>query len=131
MDRTPTWGRTYWGGALFWLLADVEIRERTDNRRSLDDAMRGVWSEGGNGSVDWSAERVLKEGDRATGLAVLASLHEKMGEKPGDVDLPALWKRLGVVYADGRVTFDETAPLATVRKALTDRANLYKTDFHR
>lgn len=131
LDRTPTWGRTYWGGALFWLLADVEIRERTDNRRSLDDAMRGVWSEGGNGSVDWSAERVLKEGDRATGLAVLASLHEKMGEKPGDVDLPALWKRLGVVYADGRVTFDETAPLATVRKALTDRANLYKTDFHR
>jgi hypothetical protein len=32
LDRTPTWGRTYWGGALFWLLADVEIRSRTDNR---------------------------------------------------------------------------------------------------
>ena len=22
LDRTPTWGRTYWGGALFCLLAD-------------------------------------------------------------------------------------------------------------
>src|SRR6266849_6573512 len=32
LDRTHTWGRTYWGGALFWLLADVEIRERTGNR---------------------------------------------------------------------------------------------------
>lgn len=21
LDRTPTWGRTYWGGALFWLMA--------------------------------------------------------------------------------------------------------------
>jgi hypothetical protein len=131
LDRTPTWGRTYWGGALFWLLADVEIRERTNNRRSLDDAIRGVWSEGGDGSADWSAERVWKEGDRATGLSVLASLHEKMGEKPGDVDLPALWKRLGVVYAHGRVTFDDSAPLANVRKALTDRANLYKAGFHR
>ena len=25
LDHTPTWGRTYWGGALFALLADVEI----------------------------------------------------------------------------------------------------------
>ncbi len=46
LDRTPTWGRTYWGGALSWLLADVEIRERTNNRRSLDDAIRRIWSEG-------------------------------------------------------------------------------------
>ena len=23
LDGTPTWGRTYWGGAIFWLLADV------------------------------------------------------------------------------------------------------------
>jgi predicted metalloprotease with PDZ domain len=113
------------------LLADVEIRERTHNRRSLDDAIRRIWSEGGDGSADWSAERVLKEGDRATGLSVLANLHEKMGEKPGDVDLPALWKRLGVVYADGRVTFDDNAPLANVRKALTDRPNLYKAGIHR
>ena len=28
LDRTHTWGRTYWGSALVWLLADVEIRER-------------------------------------------------------------------------------------------------------
>lgn len=31
LDFTPTWGRTYWGGALFCLLADIEIRQRTEN----------------------------------------------------------------------------------------------------
>ncbi|HEY7510237.1 MAG TPA: hypothetical protein VIG50_08290, partial [Vicinamibacteria bacterium] len=36
LDGTRSWGRTYWGGALFYLLADLEIRERTGNRRSLD-----------------------------------------------------------------------------------------------
>ena len=126
LDRTPTWGRTYWGGALFWLLADVEIRERTSNRRSLDDAIRGIWSKGGNGSMDWSAERVWEEGDRATGLSVLTNLHEKMGEKPSEVDLPALWKRLGVIYSNRRVTFDDSAPLTAVRKALTQLMNLYE-----
>jgi hypothetical protein len=27
LDRTHTWGRTYWGGALFCTLADVEIHQ--------------------------------------------------------------------------------------------------------
>ena len=32
LDHTPTWGRTYWGGAMFCLLADVEIRKETEQR---------------------------------------------------------------------------------------------------
>jgi hypothetical protein len=35
LDRTHTWARTYWGGALYCLLADVKIREKTNNRRGL------------------------------------------------------------------------------------------------
>ena len=33
LDFTPTWGRTYWGGALFCLLVDIEIRKRTGNKK--------------------------------------------------------------------------------------------------
>src|SRR5262249_54868612 len=57
LDNTHTWGRTYWGGALFCLLADVEIRERTMNRRSLDDALRAVLAAGGNVSTRWEIAR--------------------------------------------------------------------------
>ena len=32
LDGTDSWGRTYWGGAMFCLLADVEIRKQTGNR---------------------------------------------------------------------------------------------------
>ena len=31
LDNTHTWGRTYWGGALFCLMADIEIHRRTNN----------------------------------------------------------------------------------------------------
>ena len=41
LDHTPTWGRTYWGGALYCLLADVGIRKATHNAKGLDDALRG------------------------------------------------------------------------------------------
>jgi hypothetical protein len=78
LDGTPTWGRTYWGGALFWLLADVEIREATHNQKGLQDAMRAILAAGGNITADWSVERVVEVGGQATGTTVLADLYMQM-----------------------------------------------------
>lgn len=119
LDYTHTWGRTYWGGCLFCLLADVRIREKTDGRRSLQDALRAILDKGGDGSVEWPMLRVVDTGDRATGTTVLKDLYEEMALKPKTVDLAALWKSLGV-QADGDGTkFDDAAPLAWIRKAIT------------
>src|SRR5450631_1658819 len=38
LDQTHTWASTYWGGALFCLIADVKIRQETGNRKGLQDA---------------------------------------------------------------------------------------------
>ena len=51
LDRTHTWGRTYWGGALFCLQADVEIRRRTGNAKGLQDALRAINRAGRNNRV--------------------------------------------------------------------------------
>jgi len=115
LDRTPSWGATYWGGALFWFLADVEIRERTGNRRSADDALRAIRAAGGDASRRWPVERVLEVGDRATGTEVLARLYRRLALRRFDVDLGALAGRLGV----GADRFDDRAPLAAVRRAIT------------
>jgi hypothetical protein len=123
LDGTREWGRTYWGGALFCLLADLEIRERTHNRRSLDDALRGILDDGGSIAVSWSLERTLAAGDRATGTTVLRELHEKYGTQGGEVDLDRLWSQLGVRPGRGGVTFDDDAPLAAMRQAMTARAS--------
>src|SRR5882762_6572460 len=71
LDRTLTWGRTYWGGALFWLLADVEIRERPGNRLGLEDALRPLVAQGGSIAERWPLQRALEVGDRAVGTRVL------------------------------------------------------------
>jgi hypothetical protein len=117
LDRTASWGNTYWGGARFWLLADLEIRRRTKNARSLDDAIKGILTAGGDGSVHWELDRLLRVGDAATGTSVLTDLHGELGSKPVQTELEALWRRLGV--KPGRsVTFDDTAPEAWLRKAI-------------
>jgi hypothetical protein len=119
LDRTHTWGRTYWGGAMFCLVADVEIRKRTGNQRGLQDALRGIVDAGGTIDKDWPIERVLKVGDRATGTNVLQDLYAKWGKAPVEVDLESLWDQLGISRTDGKVSFVDDAPLASIRTAIT------------
>jgi hypothetical protein len=120
LDRTDTWGRTYWGGAMFCLLADVRIREQTHNRKGLQDALRGILNSGGNITEDWEIERAFAAGDKATGTTVLSDLYGQMRDKPSPVDLAALWQKLGISRRpDGSLEFNNSAPQAQVREALT------------
>jgi hypothetical protein len=117
LDYTDTWASTYWGGGLFCLLADVEIRKRTKGAKGLQHAVQGILRAGGNILVDWPIARVLQAGDRATGVDTLQSLYDRMGRQNLKVDLPALWSELGVP------AMDDKAPFAFVRRAITPGAN--------
>ncbi len=121
LDNTHTWGRTYWGGALFYLLADVRIRERTGNRAGLQDALRAIVANGGNVEVSWDVRRTLAMGDQATGTNVLIGLYDEMRATPVSPDLSQLWQRLGVRLSHDSVEFDDAAPLAAIRRAITAR----------
>jgi hypothetical protein len=119
LDFTPTWGRTYWGGALFCLLADIEIRKRTGNKKGLEDALRAILKAGWTIESDLPLTRTLEIGDRGTGVPVLRELYNKMKATPAPVDLNALWKELGVERRNGKTEFNGGAPLAAIRKAIT------------
>lgn len=119
LDKTHTWGRTYWGGALFWLVADVDIRLRTNNEKSIRDALLTIVAEGGNGRANWSTKQVVEAGNRGTGTTAISDLYASMAKAPGDIDLDTLWKDLGVIYDEGTVTFDDDARHAHIRRAIT------------
>jgi hypothetical protein len=122
LDHTPTWGRTYWGGALFCLLADLEIRQRTENQRGLQDALRAIVAAGGTMEVSWSVTRALTMGDQAIGAPVLMELYERMKATPVAVDLEDLWRRLGVEARSDVIIFHNDAPLTFVRRAINTAA---------
>ena len=119
LDHTHTWGRTYWGGALFCLLADIEIHQKTENKKGLQDALRGILDAGGNISQDWDLQKAFEVGDQATGVSVLMPLYEKMKDQPHPVDLPAIWAQLGIERQGDTVRFLDSAPLAKTREAIT------------
>lgn len=119
LDNTHTWGRTYWGGAIFCLLADVRIHERTKSHKGLEDALRGINRGGGNINEDWDIQKTLAMGDKATGTTVLRDLYQSMRDKPAPVDLDQLWTQLGIQMKDGSVAFNDKAPESNIRKAIT------------
>jgi hypothetical protein len=119
LDRTHTWGRTYWGGALFCLVADVNIRRQTNNKFGLQDALRAVVAAGGTIDKNWLLTRVLSVGDKATHTSVLEDLYRNWSDTPVRVDLPLLWHQLGVQEESGHIVFDAAAPLSRVRLGIT------------
>lgn len=119
LDRARSWSATYWGGALYCFLADVQIRQRTGNTKSLDDALRGIVRAGGNVTISWPLGRALEAGDRATGVPVLEELYGKMRAGPVSIELPPLFRQLGVSASGERVVYDDGAPLSAIRKGIT------------
>lgn len=122
LHGTGDWGRTYWGGALFWLTADLRIREATRNRKGLPDALQAILAAGGDIRARWTLARALQTGDRALGLTVLADLYREHGARAQAVDLDALWRRLGIRASGRGVAFDDSAELASVRRAIDGSA---------
>jgi hypothetical protein len=120
LDQTHTWGLTYWGGAQFCLLADVTIRQQTQNRKGLQDALRAIVNAGGTIDKEWPITKAFTTGDQATGTHVLMDQYTRMANAPVTIDLNKMWKELGVEAAPGgSVRFDNTAPGATIRQAIT------------
>jgi hypothetical protein len=119
MDQTPTWGRTYWGGALYCLQADVRLREQTGNRIGLQTALRAILKETGGFRAERDIDDVLRIGDAATGTQVLQDLYREVKATPLAPDLELLWTRLGIPNDPASQPFDDHAPLAAVRIAIT------------
>jgi hypothetical protein len=118
LDNTHTWGRTYWGGALFCLLADVEIHRQTHNRFGLQEALRAVTRESGGIVTDWPIERVFRTGDLAVGVHVLEDLYAKTKDSAVSPDLAALWRDLGIEPQEHSVLLHDDAPRADIRQAI-------------
>ncbi|MFO0761162.1 MAG: hypothetical protein U0359_32085 [Byssovorax sp.] len=120
LDHTDTWGRRYWGGAMFWLLADIQIRKESGGARSLRDALRAVADAGGNVGVTWSLDRALTLGDAAVGGSALRDLRKRLGDSPVTIDLAELFTALGVRLDGDRVVYNDGAQFASIRRAITE-----------
>ena len=118
LDHTDTWGRRYWGGALFCLTADLALREKTGNKKGLRDALRAIRETYGGINERHDLREILQGADRALAVTVLGPLYDEWAERPVLVDLGRTWAYLGVVKNESAVTLSDAAEGAAVRRAI-------------
>ena len=122
LDNTHTWGRTYWGGATFWLLADIGILGETHGVLGAQEALRAINRQSGGNGAGWTVDQVMATGDEATRTHVLSTLYSKMiigtGARRHGRTSSVSWAS---GERDGRIVFDDGAPLAAIRRRIAFR----------
>lgn len=120
LDNTSTWGQKYWGGAIFFLLADIRIHQQTKNKFGIENALRAIQENGGSMQLDqnWEVLKALQIGDKATGTSVLVDLYNEMRDKYVMTDLDGIWKDLGVSLQGNKIVYDDTAKSADLRRSI-------------
>jgi predicted metalloprotease with PDZ domain len=109
----------YWGGAIACFVADVRARQRQLNR-GLEVGLRAVRDAGGVANDVWTLAEVVGAVDHALGAPTLAPIVEGHAQHGSPFDLAALFAALGVTRdAQGAVQLSDSAPLASVRRAIT------------
>ncbi len=119
LDGTRRWGETYWGGALFWLLADLEIRRISGHELTLADALRATVRAGATLQAHWKVRPLLTIADAALPQPVLMPLYERFGVRGSTFDGEALWQRLGVLRSGTGTLHIEESPQSSLRRRLS------------
>lgn len=118
LEKNRSWGSVYWGGTFFWFLVDMRLRAETNNRVTLQTALATIVADGGNARHEWPMRKVLRAVDAATKTRVFSRTYKEVAAAPYAGDLDALFAKLGVRVREGTVTYDDTAPLAHVRRQM-------------
>lgn len=120
LDFTPTWGQRYWGGAIFFLVADIKIHQQTNNKLGIEHALREIQRKGGSMQLEhnWEVIKALSIGDQATGTSVLVDLYNEMKDKPVMTNLEAIWDNLGVKLQGNKIIYNEDAKSAELRRSM-------------
>ena len=122
LDETRSWGRVYWGGALFCFWVDVELRRASNNAIGLEQALRGIQTAGGDARQRWSMQQTIEAMEAGSGLGIVTELYDRVDDDPIPMPLNELLAELGVISDGSSVRYDDEAPLAHVRRALDGSA---------
>ncbi|WP_422000859.1 hypothetical protein [Reyranella sp.] len=110
--------QNYWGGAIFMLLADLDLRRATDGRMGLEDCLAGALASGLDGPRRVGLGEYAAACDRATGTRVMTELVDRHFTRAEPMDLASLWQQLGVSMVGGRILYDDRAPAARWRRMI-------------
>ena len=113
--------KIYWSGAALFLMADVELRRRSNGSESLDTVLERFQACCLPSPRSWSGRQLFEAFDALLDEPLFAELHSRYADVPGFPPFQPLLDQLGVRTDWGKVTLDDAAEHADIRAAITAR----------
>jgi M61 glycyl aminopeptidase len=108
----------YWSGAALALMTDVELRQQTDGQQSLDSVLGQLADCCLPSSRAWEGRELFAKLDALSRTGVFTRHYDSYADSAGMPPYENTLEVLGVRVKGGTVVFDETAPLAGIRRQL-------------
>jgi len=113
--------KIYWSGAAIALLADIELRERSGGKESLDLALDRLQKCCLPSDRTWSGPELFAKLDSLVDEPVFMPLYRRHANSAGFPNTGPALERLGINVEDDGVRIERSAELAHVRDAITGR----------
>jgi len=113
--------KIYWSGAAIALLADIELRERSNGRESLDVALDRLQQCCLPSRRTWSGPELFAKLDALVDGAVFMPLYRRYANNSGFPDVGPALNSIGIATDNATVSLLRDAPLVHIRDAITDR----------
>jgi len=110
--------KVYWSGAALALMADVELRRRSDGTESLDSVLDRFQRCCLPSPQSWSGVELFRKFDTLLDEPLFMNLYRQYADTAGFPDPRPLFGQLGIEVRDGQVHLNDNAELAFVRKAV-------------
>lgn len=107
--------KIYWSGAAIALLADIELRERSGGRESLDVALDRLQRCCLPSKRSWSGPKLFAKLDSLVERPVFMPLYSRYADTAGFPDMRPALRRLGVRIDNRKVSVTPHAELADLR----------------
>lgn len=111
--------KVYWSGASIALMADVELRRRSNGKESLDTVLGELQRCCLPSSASWSGKELFGKLDELLEQPLFLDLYRQYANADGFPDARPLMARLGVSLRDGEVELDSSAEFSDIRDAIT------------
>ncbi|HEY2734444.1 MAG TPA: hypothetical protein VGI70_10695 [Polyangiales bacterium] len=120
MAHAGNYQRVYWAGAAIALMADVEMRRRSEGRVSLDRVLAALTRDRVGAMRGVSADELVRAIDERAGMDVFQEIAARYLSAPNArlPDLSALYRELGLLDDGDALAPPHAAPLAWVRAAI-------------
>lgn len=111
--------KIYWSGAALALMADVELRQRSHGKESLDTVLDQFQRCCLPSQRTWSGAELFTTFDSFLELPLFMNLYRQYADAAGFPNVRPLLGQLGVAVDDGEVRLRSDTELAEIRAALT------------